>query len=117
MKKFLVLIVGIVIAISASAQRGLRVQVPEQFPNWLFTTDTAMSEVSEIFITEIAEEYTEVRFINRSGKHAIYLCSMSFDHVLDVHVNMQYVLYKLGYITRKQFCSYRKDYNKLRSRC
>jgi hypothetical protein len=116
MKKILFLLVGMAIAITTSAQRSLKVQVPEQFTNWLFTTDTAMAEVSEIFITEIAEEYTEVRFINHSGKHAIYLCNMYFDHVLDVHLNMQYVLYKLGYITRKQFCLYRKDYNKLRVR-
>lgn len=118
MKKILFLLVGIAIAITASAQRVLLVNAPEQLPCSVLTScvDTACVIKSAEFF-ELSSDYTEVRLILDNDTRLVYAIPMRFDSVLDLHLNQKWVMWKHGYISRKQFCEYKHKYNRIRSDC
>lgn len=118
MKKILFLLVGMAIAVAASAQRVLVVHTPEQLhysvSNQCVDT-TCTLRFAEFF--ELSSEYTEVRLFLSNSTPIVYVIPMRFDTVLDLHLNQKWVIWKHGYISRRQFCKYKRDYNKIRSNC
>lgn len=115
MKKFLILIVGIVIAISASAQRSIIIETPCSINEYIFNSDSVGDVVDYIQLIEIDHNHTQMNIVSSST--TVYrVIQLNFDIMLDLHMNQKYILYKTGYISRKQFCSYREEYQKFRKK-
>lgn len=118
MKKILFLLVVMAIAIAASAQRTLVVHTPEQVHYSVFIpcADTACV-IDSVKFSELSFEHTEARLFLSNGMHIVYVIPMLFDTVLDLHMNQKWVIWKHGYISHRQFCKYKRKYNKVRSNC
>lgn len=115
MKKFLILIVGIVIAMSASAQRSIKIEIPCQIDEYIFNSDSIGDVVDYIQLLEVDHNHTQMAIVSSSTTvHRVI--QLNFDIMLDLHMNQKYILYKTGYISRRQFCSYREEYQKLRKK-
>lgn len=115
MKKFLILLVGIVIAMSASAQRSIKIETPCQIDEYIFSSDSVGDAVNYIQLSEIDHSHTQMAIVSLST--TVYrVIQLNFDIMLDLHMNQKYILYKTGYISRRQFCSYREEYLKLRKK-
>lgn len=118
MKKILFLLVGIAIAIAASAQRTLVVQTPEQLHySVLIPCADTTCVIDSVKFSELSFEQTEARLFLSNGMLIVYVITMQFDTILDLHLNQKWVIWKHGYISRRQFCKYKREYNKIRSNC
>ena len=98
MKKLITILLLSVVTTLVVAQESVTFK---SVPNMVYTLDSVT--ISDITITEINEDSTAVQV----NTH-LYIIPMSFDCVLDVYLNVQYVIYKLGYISRKQYCAYKQ---------
>jgi hypothetical protein len=112
MKKVLFLLIGIVITMSISAQRSIIIDQPCQIIGYVFNSDSVGDIVDYVQLSEIDHGVTQIAVV--SALTTVYLLvQINFDIMLALHINQKYILYKTGYISRRQFCEYRKEYNKL----
>ena len=115
MKKILFLLIGIVITIATYSQRTFKVSLPEQMHSYNVLPDTSFSELHTIWFIEKQGDYTEVKVFDMIDTVS-YIVNIRYVTVLDIFINTQYYLYKSGYISRKQFCKYRREYSKASKR-
>lgn len=114
MKKILFILVCLITTVTTYSQRTFEVSLPEQMHSYNVLPDTSFSELHTIGFIEMECDYTEVR-ISDMVNTVSYIINIRYTTMLDIFINTQYCLYKSGYISRKQFCKYRREYNKAHS--
>ena len=81
MKKILLLLIGIVITISISAQRSIIIDQPCQITGYVFSSDSVGDVVDYIKLSEIDHVFTQIAVVSASTI-VYHVVQLNFDIML-----------------------------------
>ena len=112
MKKILFLLCSLLITTFAFAHRCVKMPEIKNIPIYMCDIDSINDAIQYTQIEEINEVYTSVTYITKSHS-LVFVYLLDFDAAVELYMNQKYILYKMGYISKEQFCVYKKEYKRL----
>lgn len=110
--RFLLLIAILLGTVAMHAQRSMTI-VPSEQLVCSVKDQIDPAPILQLQIAEIDMDSTEFTVFYESGSVKYYV-PICFDTALDMFINAKWVLYKSGYISRRQFCIAKREYYELR---
>lgn len=113
MKTRLFLLVAILLGtVAMHAQRSMTI-VPSEQLICSVKDQIEPAPILQLQINEVDMDSTEFVVFYETGSTKYYV-PICFDTALDMFINAKWVLYKSGYISRRQFCAAKREYHELR---